>query len=128
MKKKSSIPNLIIRGFLINILAVFIWIFILPGFVQGFVFELLSYFLGFYVIIIIIMSLKVEGFKDKIIFSYSSFSILIVFSIFLLTINFDNESLIIFPILLTMPIVISIISVLINNYIINILIKLLKVK
>lgn len=115
MKNKFTKFNPFVRGLLINLFMIFIWIFILPRFVEGFVFELLSYFLIIYVIIILILSLKIDTFIEKTIFSYSSFSILIVFSIFLLVISFNNESFILFLIFILAPIVISSISKLVNK-------------
>ena len=115
MKNKITKLNLFVKGLLINLFMIFVWIFALPRFVEGFVFELLSYFLIIYTVIILIISLKIDTFTEKTIFSYSSFSILIGFSMFLLIISFNNESFVLFLILILAPITISSISKLINK-------------
>ena len=101
------------KGIILNLFLIFIWIFFAPHFVTGFAFELLSQFIMAYFLIILIISLKIKKFKDKLIFSYSAFSLLIAFSIFLIFIEINRESITLFLLLITVPLFIGFVATLI---------------
>lgn len=102
------------KGMILNLSLILIWIFLGPRFVNGFAFELLSYFITAYFLIILIISLRIKKFKDKLIFSYSAFSLLIAFSIFLIFIEIDRETITLFLSLMGIPLFTGFVTTLIG--------------